>query len=96
MGVDCTVKLTLMQYLVCIPFMLTRLKEAGFPIRFLPEVRDPGFQAGCLAQEYFGISAGTPVDVALGDLQCSVLASISCSTDAGEIVTRQKSCCNLL
>lgn len=58
------------------------LKEAGFPMKFLPQVKEPSFIAGHLESEYYGIPAGVPVGVALGDFQCSVLASMSHSTDA--------------
>lgn len=47
----------------------------------------PGTVAGKLQKPFFGIPVGTPVGVALGDFQCSVLSSTSQLSDAGKIQT---------
>ena len=48
---------------------------------------EPGTVAGKLQKSFFGIPVGTPVGVALGDFQCSVLSSTSQLSDAGIIQT---------
>ncbi|XP_045473758.1 sedoheptulokinase-like isoform X2 [Harmonia axyridis] len=58
------------------------LEKAGFPVRLLPEVRMSGQIAGHLADTWHSIPKGTPIGVAMGDLQCSVLPTIEESTDA--------------
>ncbi|XP_034942018.1 sedoheptulokinase-like [Chelonus insularis] len=50
------------------------MMKAGFPVQLLPKIiLKPGEVAGKLAQTWFGVPAGVPIGVALGDLQCSVL-----------------------
>lgn len=61
------------------------LQSANFPTHLLPVVVEPGTVAGKLQKSFFGIPVGTPVGVALGDFQCSVLSSTSQLTDAGII-----------
>ncbi|XP_046423723.1 sedoheptulokinase-like isoform X1 [Neodiprion pinetum] len=59
------------------------LSQHEFPTHILPsKILQPGQAAGCLEQTWFGIPAGTPVGVALGDLQCSVYALLKDPTDA--------------
>ncbi|XP_012266582.2 sedoheptulokinase-like [Athalia rosae] len=59
------------------------LAENDFPTKILPsEIMKPGQSAGLLQYTWFGIPAGTPVGVALGDLQCSVYALLKNPTDA--------------
>lgn len=59
------------------------LNNNDFPTSILPkEILKPGQPAGALEQTWFGIPAGTPVGVALGDLQCSVYALLKNPTDA--------------
>ncbi|XP_076453153.1 sedoheptulokinase-like isoform X2 [Babylonia areolata] len=58
------------------------LKSCGFPVEVLPEVRQAGQVAGHLQQGLEHIPAGTPVLVALGDMQCSVLAALQRPSDA--------------
>lgn len=59
------------------------LKENDFPVHLLPlEVVQSGSVAGKLVNSWYGIPAGTPVSAALGDLPCSVLATIVSNTDA--------------
>ena len=62
---------------------LCSLKEANFPTQLLPVVVEPGTMVGKLQRSLYGISVGTPVGVGLGDFQCSVLASRSQESDAG-------------
>ncbi|XP_044586577.1 sedoheptulokinase-like isoform X1 [Cotesia glomerata] len=51
------------------------MANAGFPVNLLPKsILKPGQVAGKLRHPWFGIPAGVPIGVALGDLQCSVLA----------------------
>ena len=49
---------------------------------------EPGVVAGKLQKPFFGIPVGTPVAVALGDYQCSVLSSTSQLSDAGTYTVR--------
>lgn len=58
------------------------LKRISFPITFLPNIKMSGQVAGELSENWYGIPAGTPVGVALGDLQCSFLATLEQPTDA--------------
>lgn len=58
------------------------LQEAGFPTHLLPHVVKSGAIAGTLDRPWYGIPSGTPVGAALGDLQCSVLATMQKPDDA--------------
>ena len=59
------------------------LNSAGFPTQMLPEVLSAETTAGVLAHPWFDIPQGTPIGVALGDLQCSVRSTlIEPNTDA--------------
>lgn len=58
------------------------LKGIDFPIHFLPDVIKSGGVAGNLHGTWYGIPQGTPVGAALGDLQCSFLATLENPTDA--------------
>ncbi|XP_046401994.1 sedoheptulokinase-like [Ischnura elegans] len=59
------------------------LAEDGFPVHLLPPtVVASGSVAGHLVNSWYGIPAGTPVGAALGDLPCSVLATLVGETDA--------------
>ena len=69
--------------LLCIYFSL---EQAKFPTHLLPEVIKPEAVAGKLQRPFYNIPAGTPVGVGLGDFQCSVLASMSQQSDAGDIL----------
>ncbi|XP_012273231.1 sedoheptulokinase [Orussus abietinus] len=60
----------------------TALSESGFPLDLLPSKISSGGIAGNLVQTWFGIPAGTPIGVALGDLQCSAYALLKEPTDA--------------
>ena len=59
------------------------LKEVDFPIHLLPAVVDAPHLAGSLAADWHGIPQGTPIGVAMGDLQCSIFAAQPTITDAG-------------
>ncbi|XP_044753729.1 sedoheptulokinase-like isoform X2 [Coccinella septempunctata] len=61
---------------------LEMLEEAGFPIEILPEIKMSGQIAGYLADTWHSIPQGTPIGIAMGDLQCSVLSTIEEGTDA--------------
>ncbi|KAK7870736.1 hypothetical protein R5R35_009888 [Gryllus longicercus] len=63
------------------------LQESGFPTHLLPEIVKSGENAGVLAQSWYGIPAGTTVGAALGDLPCSVLATLERETDAVLIIS---------
>lgn len=52
------------------------LEKEGFPVQLLPEVVMPGTDVGNLRDKWFEIPVGTPVSVALGDLQCSVMSTL--------------------
>uniref|UniRef100_A0A1B6CE92 Carbohydrate kinase FGGY N-terminal domain-containing protein n=3 Tax=Clastoptera arizonana TaxID=38151 RepID=A0A1B6CE92_9HEMI len=58
------------------------LTTANFPVHFLPKILESGKVAGYLADQWHGIPPGTPVGAALGDLQCSVLATLQNPDDA--------------
>lgn len=58
------------------------LETGGFPMNLLPDVVESGQVAGELADNWHTIPKGTPVGVALGDLQCSVLSTIENFKDA--------------
>jgi sedoheptulokinase len=59
------------------------LAAAGFPVDMLPQVVASGNEAGVLSDSWFDIPARIPVGVALGDLQCSIRATlIKAETDA--------------
>lgn len=58
------------------------LKTAGFPVSLLPEIKTSGDVAGYLADNWHSIPKGTPIGIALGDLQCSVLSTIETNKDA--------------
>lgn len=60
------------------------LKDAGFPLRLLPQCVPSGYSAGQTCSDWHGIPAGTPVGAALGDFQCSVYSCMRARTDAGE------------
>ena len=60
----------------------TILEESGFPVHLLPEVVKPRKIVGTLPECWFGIPAGTPVGAALGDFQCSVIATLNNQSEA--------------
>ncbi|XP_054989904.1 sedoheptulokinase [Sorex araneus] len=58
------------------------LRTSGFPVHLLPDIAEPGSVAGRTSQAWFEIPQGTPVGVALGDLQASVYSCMTHRTDA--------------
>ncbi|CAG9788839.1 unnamed protein product [Diatraea saccharalis] len=58
------------------------LNSVNFPISLLPEVIRSGLYAGKLNSSWSGIPEGTPIGAALGDLQCSILATLESEQDA--------------
>ncbi|XP_022130093.2 sedoheptulokinase-like [Pieris rapae] len=58
------------------------LKGLDFPVNLLPNIKKSGEIVGCLNSSWNGIPEGTPVGVAMGDLQCSILATLEMRTDA--------------
>lgn len=58
------------------------LQGVDFPVNLLPNVTKSGEIAGTLSDTWYGIPKGTPVGAALGDLQCSFLATLENTTDA--------------
>lgn len=58
------------------------LSEAGFPIRFLPKVKESGSLAGSLQSFWLDLQSGTKVSVAMGDLACSVYSVLQTPSDA--------------
>ncbi|XP_026321302.1 sedoheptulokinase-like isoform X2 [Hyposmocoma kahamanoa] len=58
------------------------LKSIDFPVNLLPKVVKSGEFAGKLSASWNGIPEGTPVGAALGDLQCSILATLENEQDA--------------
>lgn len=61
---------------------LESLKSGGFPIEFLPKLAKSGSIVTALTDDWHTIPKGTPIGVAMGDLQCSVLATIENPLDA--------------
>jgi len=64
---------------------LCRLSKTDFPVRLLPRVTEAGTRAGATVRCWHGVSAGTPVTAAMGDLQCYILATLASDTDAGDM-----------
>lgn len=58
------------------------LKSIDFPTQLLPKIAKSGEMAGKLNSSWNGIPQGTPVGVALGDLQCSIIATLENKQDA--------------
>jgi len=58
------------------------LSGASFPVELLPTIVKPRTVAGHLPESWFGIPAGTPVGAALGDFQCSVIATLTAANQA--------------
>lgn len=58
------------------------LQENNFPVHLLPTIVKTGETAGKLSHCWYGIPSGTSVGAALGDLPCSVLATLEEPTDA--------------
>lgn len=58
------------------------LQSIDFPVKLLPKVVKSGQFAGKLSSAWNGIPEGTPVGAALGDLQCSILATLENEQDA--------------
>lgn len=58
------------------------LEREKFPVNLLPKIVESGQIGGTLQETWYGIPQGTPVGAALGDLQCSFLATLETSNDA--------------
>ncbi|KAI5638450.1 sedoheptulokinase [Phthorimaea operculella] len=58
------------------------LKSVDFPVNLLPKVVKSGQCVGKLDASWNGIPAGTPIGAAMGDLQCSILATLENEQDA--------------
>lgn len=58
------------------------LSSINFPVKLLPKVIKSGELAGKLTSSWNGIPKGTPVGAGLGDLQCSILATLESREDA--------------
>jgi sedoheptulokinase len=58
------------------------LESVGFPVELLPRILKSGGTAGTLSNSWNEIPEGTPVGPALGDLQCSILATLESEEDA--------------
>lgn len=74
-------------------FEFARLETAGFPTCLLPDVVAVPAEAGRLPREWRGIPEGTPVAVAMGDLQCSIFAAQPSPQDAGMLVATKERVC---
>lgn len=66
--------------------VLCSLKSVGFPICFLPTVKPAPSLAGSLRHSWLDIPSGTPVGIAMGDLQCSIYSVQPTASDASELV----------
>ena len=60
-----------------------RLERTEFPVQLLPKVTHAPCITGALRGSWYGIPEGTPLGIAMGDLQCSILAAHPACTDAG-------------
>ncbi|XP_050348157.1 sedoheptulokinase-like [Nymphalis io] len=58
------------------------LNSIDFPINLLPKIIKSGAIAGTLSSSWNGIPEGTPIGVAMGDLQCSIFATLETKQDA--------------
>ncbi|XP_075980015.1 sedoheptulokinase-like [Anticarsia gemmatalis] len=58
------------------------LNSVDFPVNLLPKIMKSGEFAGKLNVCWNGIPEGTPVSVAMGDLQCSIKATLESQQDA--------------
>ena len=65
---------------------MCRLLQARVPTKFLPPTVSVPHRAGTLLMDWLGIREGTPVGVAMGDMQCSVYAAQPSHTDAGKLI----------
>ncbi|KAI5720408.1 hypothetical protein M8J77_006156 [Diaphorina citri] len=61
---------------------ILRNHEPSFPLHLLPKIQPSGTIVGTLTRDWLGINKDTPINVALGDLQCSVLATLQYHSDA--------------
>uniref|UniRef100_A0A8D9F7G0 Sedoheptulokinase n=1 Tax=Cacopsylla melanoneura TaxID=428564 RepID=A0A8D9F7G0_9HEMI len=61
---------------------ILRAHNPQFPLHLLPDIKPSGTIVGKLTYDWLGIAKDTPITVALGDLQCSVLATLQHNTDA--------------
>lgn len=59
------------------------MNKANFPVRILPTICEPGHIAGKLSHKWHEIHEGVNVFVALGDMQCSILATQAQQMDVG-------------
>ena len=59
-----------------------RLKTADFPVHLLPKVVEVPSLAGTLQMDWHNIPQETLVGIAMGDLQCSILATNPSISDA--------------
>lgn len=66
----------MMWQLHCLYFAIFRLSSTDFPVYLLPEVKQPGSVAGCTQYKWCVIPQAATVTVAMGDLQCSILARL--------------------
>ena len=64
-------------------FFPCSLKTYRFPVYLLPHVVNPPAVAGYLCATWKGIHRGTMVGVAMGDMQCAILAAQPSLSDAG-------------
>lgn len=60
------------------------LLQAGVHPSLLPSTVSVPCQAGTLLTDWVGIRQGTPIGVAMGDMQCSIYAAKPLYTDAGK------------
>lgn len=66
-----------------ISLSLCSLGGIGVPLYLLPKVVHVPARAGTLQYDWHGVPKGTPVGVAMGDLQCSIIAAQPSTCDAG-------------
>ena len=64
-------------------FFPCSLTTYGFPVYLLPHVVNPPAVAGCLCATWNGIHKGTVIGVAMGDMQCAILAAQPSLSGAG-------------
>ena len=61
-----------------------RLSQAKFPTTLLPKVHPAGSTIGYVSNDWHFVCKGTNVKAAVGDCQCSFLATCDDEVNAGE------------
>lgn len=71
-------------HLLIFVYLIFSLSDAGFPVRLLPKVVDPGTVIGYVTSAIIPHPGSISVYVALGDLQCAFRSGIRDNNVAGK------------